>query len=172
MMDLTNHTVLGLSFPISAAQELASSGKSDIHLVAVCRTSDQLQLYLKRLSETLQHNSIKISSYATGRKTTADVEKEDQDSDKPKDAAQDATQNSLPQLLQEVDSIRSRPNLKELVRCEVAATPASQRLAIVACGPAEFMRDIEDEVAQVQWDVFTGRMAAKDVWLRSEAYHW
>lgn len=154
----------GLSFALSAAQELVSMGKTNIHLVAVCRTEAQLRLYREHLAPRDQI-SVDLSAYTTGQLVQTDAEKESVDSDTEKLPTTQGEQI----LLKDVK--RSRPDLKATIRAEVAAC-AHQRLAIIACGPASFMRDIEDEVARLQMELVKGQLPVEDIWFRSEAFQW
>lgn len=71
-----------------------------------------------------------------------------------------------------VKDIKSaRPNLKAIIDQEVAEASGS-RLAIVACGPDSFMRDVQDHVAKLQMDILKGRSKVNEIYLRSEAFHW
>lgn len=71
-----------------------------------------------------------------------------------------------------VKDIKSaRPDLRAIIDQEIAEASGS-RLAIVACGPDSFMRDVQDHVARLQMDILKGRSKVNEVYLRSEAFHW
>lgn len=76
-----------------------------------------------------------------------------------------------PKGLKVKDIKAARPDLKGIIR-EEARNAQGSRLAIVACGPDSFMRDVQDEVALLQMDILKGRSKVNEIYLRSEAFHW
>lgn len=80
--------------------------------------------------------------------------------------------DNLPPKTMEVEDVKAaRPDLKRIIQ-EEARNAQGSRLAIVACGPDSFMRDVQDQVALLQMEIFKGRSKVNEVYLRSEAFHW
>lgn len=95
----------------------------------------------------------------------------DEDYDNDKMGAVDSDVAVPPRTLQVKDIKAARPDLKTIIQQEVKNAIGS-RLAIVACGPDSFMRDVQDQVALLQMDILMGRSKVNEVYLRSEAFHW
>lgn len=81
-------------------------------------------------------------------------------------------QEALPPKSVPIKDIKAaRPDLRSIIDHEVAEASGS-RLAIVACGPESFMKDVQDQVAKLQWDIVKGKSKVEEIYLRSEAFHW
>ncbi|KAK9900673.1 hypothetical protein P389DRAFT_166125 [Cystobasidium minutum MCA 4210] len=201
----------GLSFVTSAANELVHThGRTDFHVVAVCRDQNQLQAYLDLLPNRSE-TKYRLTTRATGLPIAAgaadvqpllshsqvDAEKQEKKASggsgccssgggaekservsphEGEEAADEKVDHYFsaavpPQTIAVEDIKSARPDLKSIITQEVAEASGS-RLAIVACGPESFMRDVQDQVAQVQMDILKGRSKVKEVYLRSEAFHW
>lgn len=203
--------LIGLSFVTSAANELVHThGRTDFHVVAVCRDQNQLQAYLDLLPNRSE-TKYRLTTRATGLPIAAgaadvqpllshsqvDAEKQEKKASggsgccssgggaekservsphEGEEAADEKVDHYFsaavpPQTIAVEDIKSARPDLKSIITQEVAEASGS-RLAIVACGPESFMRDVQDQVAQVQMDILKGRSKVKEVYLRSEAFHW
>lgn len=201
----------GLSFITSTANELVHQhGRTDFHVVTVCRDGNQLQAYLDLLPSESDH---RLSTYSTGVPVLSDsatqpllpsVEEIDEEKQEKRSApaggccssraiattahsepeisparanspsSDDAyeTEKTMPPKTIAVKDVKAaRPDLKSII-AEEASQAHGSRLAIVACGPDSFMRDVQDSVAALQWDILKGRSKVNEVYLRSEAFHW
>ncbi|KAJ7314611.1 FAD-binding domain-containing protein [Mycena albidolilacea] len=68
-----------------------------------------------------------------------------------------------------VDALRGRPVLGDIVR---EAHASARKVAIVACGPDEFLYDVRSAVAESQLVIADGFGTCKDMFLHTETYSW
>jgi predicted ferric reductase len=148
----------GLTYVASIWKEAILRGvePSHVHLVATCSHVHQLGAYL----------AAAMAVAGEGSASKSGVDKEGERAltvliDRHVTAGGPAS----------ADVHRSRPDVRLIIRRE-ARELCHSRLAIVACGPQQFMRDIAAEVSALQWEIMTGRSSLTEVYYRSEAYHW
>lgn len=62
-----------------------------------------------------------------------------------------------------------RPCLADHVR-RITSLPGS--VAVVACGPDAFNRDVKAAVAEAQWRIVKGKTETTECWLHAESFSW
>lgn len=148
----------GLTYAVCAANELSITSRATLRLVAVCPDVNQLGVYLEHLHS---NTSVQIDGHVTASNKSQD------DMEKKGELATEGAASASFSVLK-----HGRPNLPSILADEAASAPAGYRLAVVACGPNSFSRDVADEVAALQGQICRGKSQLGEVYLRCEAYSW
>ncbi|KAI1382929.1 putative FRE ferric reductase-like transmembrane component [Hypoxylon trugodes] len=144
-----------------------------IQVVIATRDNQLVQWYEEALLEYLEENGIEmvpdnlsISVYQTGRPESESnsTAKDPERSDEKLNGSYKVT-SSLP-----INVFSGRPDITTIVRD--ATLQPGLSVGIVACGPGDILKTVQEEAAAAQLRVVGSKSGAREVYLHSEVFSW
>lgn len=167
----------GLTFISAVANQLVlNERRRNVHIVATCKSASQLRAFIRVLPprevDDVESKGLGNADAAYVLSTHVTAGRVSEALSKDLEAAESTASTPLHEIKESAAEVNgSRPHLKDIIRQE-AGLSSDRRLAVVACGPDSFMQDVASEVAALEWEIASGKSQVKEVYLRTESFHW
>lgn len=160
---------------LRSAWQAKTDGKiviSKVQVVIATRDMHLVRWYEDALLEFLQENDMEIpqtldiSVYQTGR-----PESKINSTSKDRELSDEKTNDRSPVVKRlPINVFSGRPDISMLVKD--ATLQPGLSVGIVACGPREVLKTVQDEAAAAQLRVVGSKPGAREVYLHSEVFSW